>query len=103
MTVSIPPISLPAQGAVPRVTLPADDAKLHRAAEDFAAVALGEMLNPMFDTVDTAGGLFGGGAAEATFKPMMIAEIAKQIARSGGLGLAEPIYQQMLRMQEGRR
>jgi Rod binding domain-containing protein len=34
---------------------------------------------------------------------MLVAEIGKQIARSGGLGLAEPIYQQMLRMQEGRR
>jgi Rod binding domain-containing protein len=29
--------------------------------------------------------------------------MGKQIARSGGLGLVEPIYQQMLRMQEGRR
>jgi len=103
MTLSIPPMSLPPTGVAQAAALPADDAKLHKAAEDFAAVALSEMLNPMFDTVDTAGGLFGGGTAESTFKPMMIAEIAKQIARAGGLGLAEPIYQQMLRMQEGRR
>ncbi len=100
MTVSIPPMALtPAAAAA----APANAAKLHKAAEDFAAVALGEMLNPMFDTVDTADGLFGGSAGEAAFKPMLVAEIAKQIARSGGLGLAEPIYQQMLRMQEGRR
>jgi Rod binding domain-containing protein len=82
---------------------PQNAQKLRQAAEDFAAVALGELLSPMFDTVDTANGLFGGTAGEAAFKPMLVAEMGKQIARSGGLGLVEPIYQQMLRMQEGRR
>ncbi len=77
--------------------------KVRKAAEDFAAVALTELLSPMFDTVDTAGGEFGGGAGEQAFKPMMISEVAKQISRSGGLGLAEPVYQQMLRLQELRR
>jgi Rod binding domain-containing protein len=78
-------------------------AKLHKAAEDFTAVALNELLKPMFDTEDTSRGPFGGGAAEEQFKPMIVTEIAKQIARSGGLGLAEPVYQQMLRLQEGRK
>jgi Rod binding domain-containing protein len=77
--------------------------KLHKAAEDFTAVALNEMLKPMFDTADTSKGPFGGGPAEEQFKPMIISEIAKQIAHSGGLGLAEPVYQQMLRLQEGRK
>ena len=83
---------------------PADaQAKLRRAAEDFTAVALNELLKPMFDTQDDTDGPFGGGAGERAFKPMMINEVAKQIARSGGLGLAEPVYQQMLRLQEQRR
>lgn len=76
--------------------------KLRHAAEDFTSVALNEMLKPMFDTADTAGGPFGGGAAEQAFKPMMVSEIAKQIARSGGLGIAGPVLQQMLRLQETR-
>jgi Rod binding domain-containing protein len=76
--------------------------KLQKAAEDFTAVALNEMLKPIFDTADTAEGPFGGGAAEQAFKPMMVSEIAKQIAHKGGLGLAEPILQQMLRLQETR-
>jgi Rod binding domain-containing protein len=79
------------------------DTKLRKAAEDFTAVALNELLQPMFDSVDTSGGLFGGGAVEQQFKPMLTQEIAKQIAHSGGLGLAEPVYQQMLRLQEQRR
>ena len=74
--------------------------KLRRAAEDFTAVALNELLKPMFDTADEAEAPFGGGAAEQAFKPMMVSEIAKQIARTGGLGLAQPVLQQMLRLQE---
>ena len=75
--------------------------KLHKAAEDFTAVALNELLKPMFDeTTDTSDGPFGGGQAERTFKPMLLTEVAKHIAHTGGLGLAEPVYQQMLRLQE---
>ena len=77
--------------------------KLRRTAEDFTSVALNELLKPMFDTADNADGPFGGGAAEQAFKPMMVSEIAKKIARSGGLGLAEPVLQQMLRLQETRK
>jgi Rod binding domain-containing protein len=85
-----------------------NEVKLRKAAEDFTTVALNEMLKPMFDTTEASGEgpgdeTFGGGAGERAFKPMMINEVAKGIARSGGLGLAEPVYQQMLRLQEGRR
>ncbi len=109
MTSIPPPASMPAPASLlanPATTagaaLPANAQKLHQAAEDFTAVALGEFLSPMFDTVDTANGPFGGGAGETAFKPMLISEFAKQMAHAGGLGLTEPIYQQMLRMQEER-
>jgi Rod binding domain-containing protein len=82
---------------------PEVQAKLRKSAEDFAAVALNELLKPMFDSADSGGGPFGGGAVEQQFKPMIVSEVAKQIARSGGLGLSEPVYQQMLRLQEGRK
>jgi Rod binding domain-containing protein len=63
-------------------------------------MAIGQMLQPMFDTVDTSKGLFGGGPGEAAWKPMLVQEFAKQIEAHGGLGLARPIYDAMLRMQE---
>ncbi len=87
----------------PKQPAPDIAAKLRKSAEDFTAVALDELLKPMFDGADNADSAFGGGAAERTFKPMMITEIAKQMARSGGLGIAEPVYQQMLRLQEQKR
>ena len=75
--------------------------KLHEAGEDFTAVALNELLKPMFDdTTDSSDGPFGGGEAERTFKPMLLTEMSKHIAHTGGLGLAKPVYQQMLRLQE---
>ena len=87
----------------PKQPAPDITAKLRKSAEDFTAVALDELLKPMFDGADNSDSAFGGGAAERTFKPMMITEIAKQMARSGGLGIAEPVYQQMLRLQEQKR
>ena len=87
---------------VTRPSIPADPAKLWKTARDFEAMALGEFLKPMFETVDSKKNMFNGGDAEKTWKPMLIDEIAKQIAASGGLGLAIPIHDAMLRMQEGR-
>lgn len=71
-----------------------------KAAQDFEAMALGQLLAPMFETVKTSNGPFGGGSAEETWRPMMTQELAKQIGRNGGLGLAVPVYRQMLLMQE---
>ena len=87
----------------PKPPAPDTNAKLRKAAEDFTAVALNELLAPMSDGTDSSDGPFGGGAAERAFKPMMVTEIAKQMSRTGGLGLAEPVYQQMLRLQEQKR
>ena len=76
--------------------------KIAASAQQFEALALGQLLTPMFDTVDTSKGLFGGGEAEAAWKPMMVSELAKSISAAGGLGLAKPIMQQMLRLQEAK-
>jgi flagellar protein FlgJ len=79
---------------------PAQTAKLWQAARQFEAMAIGQLLQPMFDTVDTAHSAFGGGEAEATWRPMMVDEIGKQMAAHGGLGLAVPVFNAMLRAQE---
>ena len=75
-------------------------APLARTAREFEAMAIGQLLRPMFDTVDTAHGAFGGGSAEAAWRPMLVDAIAKQVAAHGGFGLAAPVYQSLLRAQE---
>ncbi len=91
---------LPAQIST---TLPPQQvARIQRASQDFEAMALGQMLAPMFQTVDASKGVFGGGSGEQAWQPMMVNELGKSLAKSGGVGLARPVMDQMLRMQEAR-
>src|SRR3984957_5132469 len=75
-------------------------AKAWKSAKDFEAMTLGELLGPMFDTVDSAHGMFGGGDGEATWRPMLTQELAKNISAAGGLGLGVPVFHQMLLLQQ---
>ncbi len=84
----------------PRDLQSPDRARAWKAAQDFEAMAASQLLAPMFETIDTAKGAFGGGEGEAAWRPMMNQELGKQIAKSGALGLAVPVFQQMLAMQE---
>ncbi|HEX4262107.1 MAG TPA: rod-binding protein [Acetobacteraceae bacterium] len=87
--------------AVPATTLPpAQVAAAEKGAQKFEAMALGALLEPMFDTMDATGGTFGGGQGEAAWRPMLVQAMAKQIAAAGGLGLAKPVLAQMLALQE---
>ena len=90
---------------VPAITTtlaPAAIQKAWSAAQDFEAMALNEFLKPMFNTVDLSNSPMGGGSGEAQWKPMMIDAVAKQIAHSGGLGIARPVFTQMIHMQEAK-
>ena len=82
-----------------RFAQPVDPAKSWKAAKDFEAMVLGEFLKPMFETVESKDNLFNGGAGERTWKSMLVDEIGKKIAAAGGLGLAAPIHDAMLRLQ----
>lgn len=87
----------PAMAAVPGMDRAT---QLRKAATEFEAVAIGELLAPMFDTVDTAHGTFGGGDGEAAWRPMLVQAIGRQMAEHGGLGLADSIYRALMRAQE---
>jgi Rod binding domain-containing protein len=73
---------------------------LRNTAQAFEAMVIAQLLQPMFDTVDSAHSLFGGGAAEAAISPMLTEALAKNLAAHGGLGLAKPVFDSLLRAQE---
>jgi flagellar protein FlgJ len=100
---TLPPVAVapPPVATVKRPAPSADPATIAKSAHDFEAMAIGQLLQPMFDTVDTSKGLFGGGSGEEAWKPMLVQAFAKQIEAHGGLGLAKPVYDAMIRMQEG--
>ena len=93
---AVPPSRFSLNAVAPK----ADPNRLRQAARDFEAMAIGELLRPMFDTVDSAHGAFGGGEAEAAWRPMLVDAVARRIADHGGLGLAQPVFASLLRAQE---
>jgi Rod binding domain-containing protein len=60
------------------------------------------MLKPMFEGL-SSDGPFGGGQAEETYRGLLVDEYGKAIAKSGGVGLADQIAREMLKMQEVQR
>lgn len=75
-----------------------DARRMRETAEQFEASFLSQMLKPMFEGLDT-NGLFGGGEAEATWRSFLIDAMAQQTVRAGGIGLADTVMAEMIRMQ----
>jgi len=83
-------------------TAHARDAKgVDKAAQEFEAVFLSQMMEHMFKGVRTDGP-FGGGKAEDIFRTFMTQEYGKVMAASGGVGIADAVKREMLRAQEGK-
>jgi Rod binding domain-containing protein len=74
-------------------------AKARDVAEKFEAQFLSIMFQQMFEGVKTDGP-FGGGTGEEMFRSLMTEAMAKQTAKSGGIGLADTIQRELLKMQE---
>ncbi len=75
------------------------DAKIDEVAQEFESVFLGQMLQHMFANVEQ-NELTGGGYAEDVYKSMMLDEYAKIISRTGGIGVADHVKREILKMQE---
>lgn len=90
---ALPPLTQ--SGAPP---LHAEMREIRRVAEEFEAMVLAELLNPVFEQIDP-NGLGGGGAGEQMFRPMLVQQYAAGMARAGGIGLAESVVREMTRMQ----
>ena len=91
----------PPQPRALRAPAPAgDEAAMRRAARDFEAQALALLLQPVFATADLSRSAFGGGAAEAQWRPMLVEAYAAAAVRAGaGLGLADSVLREMHRIR----
>jgi len=88
------PSSLPAEGE-------GDRARMRETAQAFEASFLAQMLKPMFEGLSTEAP-FGGGSAEETWRGFQVEAMAKQVSRAGGVGLADRVMAEMIRLQEAR-
>lgn len=94
----IPSPALLSQPATPTAADLAKRAKVREAAEQFEAQFLSVMLQPMFEGTEVEGA-FGGGAGETMFRSLMTEALGKQMVKSGGIGLADTVQREILKMQ----
>lgn len=80
-------------------TLDARKAAIRKAAQEFESVFLSQMMAPMFEGLGE-GDLFGGGSSAKIYRSMMVQEYGKAIARSGGIGIADSVEREILKLQE---
>ncbi len=90
MTAIDPTASLPAP--FPR-TADSQDKKLREAAQELEANFLAEMLKSA--GVGKTPEAFGGGAGEDQFASFLRLEQAREMAKAGGIGLAQSLYEAM--------
>lgn len=68
------------------------------AAEKFEAQFVSVMLQQMFAGVKTDGP-FGGGFGEEMFRSLMTDAMAKQMTKAGGIGVADTVQREILKLQ----
>ena len=99
MISSSPPLDLlRQQGAAPAAAQAKTREAVEKTARDFEASFISQMLGTMFQGIESDGP-FGGGSGDAAFKSFLMDAVAKQMAQAGGLGLADDLTREMLKMQ----
>jgi len=95
------PLVTPQVTGSPQGTLNAQQvrAQAREHAEEFESVFLATFMQQMFAGRDTEGP-FSGGHSEGIYQSMLAERYADTIARSGGIGLADTIYQEILKAQQ---
>lgn len=77
------------------------DAQADAAAKDFEAMFIAQMLEPMFgESVGSES--FGDEDTQEIYRGLLVNEYGKEITRSGGIGIAAHVKQELLRLQEVR-
>jgi peptidoglycan hydrolase FlgJ len=84
----------PLSGAsAPGAARPASDAQLLEAAQQFETAFLAEMLKQ--SGINAVSSEFGGGEGEDAFASLLTQEYARLLSESGGIGLAEQIFESL--------
>ncbi len=89
-----------AQGlALPDVKNAKNLREARKVSEEFEAVFLGQMFQPMFENIEAAEP-FGGSSSEKMWRTMQVGEYGKAIAKAGGIGIADAVFREIIKAQE---
>jgi peptidoglycan hydrolase FlgJ len=72
--------------------------KARSAARDFESMFLNSMFQQMFTGID-GDGPFGGSGALRVWRSFLTDQYAKTFAKSGGVGIADHVYDALLKQQ----
>jgi peptidoglycan hydrolase FlgJ len=73
-------------------------AKAKTTAKDFETMFLNNMFQHMFTSID-GDGPFGGSGALKVWRSFLTEQYAKSFTKAGGIGIANDVYQELLRQQ----
>jgi len=87
------------QATAPRLGKIAAVGNIDKAASDFEGMFMTQMLQPMFAGV-AVDPVFGGGHGEEMMRSFLVQEYGKMIAKSGHIGIAAAVKNEMIRAQQ---
>ncbi len=73
--------------------------KMKFQAQEFEGQILGTLLNQMFTGIGAEDNSLHAGQAESTWRGLLNEEYGKSLARNGGIGLADAVVHELVRMQ----
>ena len=89
-----------AQGrALPNVRGVQNLREARKVSEEFEAVFLCQMLQPMFANIQAAEP-FGGSSSEKMWRTMQVEEYGKALSKAGGIGIADAVFREIIKAQE---
>ena len=75
--------------------------KMWKTASDFEAMFLENMLGHMTSGLSGDGPLGAEGAGGEVWRGMLVKEYAGHMAKAGGVGVADSVYRELIRLQGG--
>ncbi|MDB5558850.1 MAG: hypothetical protein JWQ36_1784 [Enterovirga sp.] len=75
--------------------------RTRKTAVDFETMFLEQTLDRLTEGAGEEGPLGQNGTGGGVYRSMLSKEHAKSIVKTGGIGIADQVYRQMLQMQEG--
>jgi len=85
-------------GALASAAHSAHAAKNAKLGQEFESMALSQLLAPMWEGLKTDGP-FGGGEGEEAMRSFYVDAIAKEMAKTGGIGISTMMQKELLKLQ----
>ncbi len=78
----------------------AGEAKARKTATEFESMFLEQSLDRMMQSEETEGPLGENGTGGGVWRSMLTKEYAGEIVKSGGVGIADQVFREMMKLQE---